>query len=274
MPAVAKGIPVRIKNTFNPNYPGSLISADQKTDEIYPVKGCTTVDKVAIIGIEISGMQSLTAVNMRAFTALNHEKIRVILATAGSPGNAISLIIPGSQAERARMVLDREFSAEIRLRDLRPISVKEDHSILTIAGEGMVGNIGLASRFFSSLSSAGINTRAIAQGAEEINISAVIACRDTDRALQAAHAGFYLSPQTLHVGLVGDNQVTEAFSAMLEACKQQLTEMKIDVRIAGNLAEKSMTLLASGAGKRLSLCQAMQNSFCAMSLVQHFPMRS
>jgi bifunctional aspartokinase / homoserine dehydrogenase 1 len=261
VPAVAKGIPVRIKNTFNPDYPGSLISAERKADEVYPVKGCTTVDKVAIIGIEISGMHTLTTISMRAFSALNHEKVRIILATAGSPGNAISLIVPGNQAEKARTALDREFSTEIRQHDVRPISVKQDHSILTIAGEGMVGNIGLASRFFSSLSSAGINTHAIAQGAEEINISAVIANRDTDKALQAAHAGFYLSPQTLHLGIIGENEITEAFVATLSKCEQQLTDMNINIKVAGQLSRNKLTLIGSDAKKTVTIADSNTEQF-------------
>lgn len=258
VPAVAKGIPVRIKNTFNPDFHGSLISANCNSDETYPVKGCTTINSVAVIGLEISGLQTLTEITTRTFSVLNREKIRVILATAGSPGNSVSVIVPENQGEKTKDALDREFHTEIRQRDLQPISVKHDRSILTIAGEGMAGNIGLASRFFSSLSAAGIATQAIAQGADEINISTVVASRDADRALQAAHAGFYLSPQSLHVGLIGDNPITHALEEMLHDCKSMLREMNIDIQIAGKLANSKMTLFGKSSHEE---CQEINANF-------------
>jgi aspartokinase/homoserine dehydrogenase 1 len=246
VPAVTKGIPIRIKNTFNPGHPGSLIQSETMRGETLPVKGCTTIDDVALVEIEVTGMQSLAAVAARAFGIMNEEKIRVILGTLGSPGNCIAFAVPKTEAESARLLLEKIFAVELQLGDLEPLRIRTGNAILAIVGDGMGARIGMASRFFEALGKAGVNVRAIAQGPEERNISVVVNTAEANKALRAAHAGFYLSPQTLSLGVIGTDKLGRALLAQIEAMRSVLREMNVDLRLRGIFGCETMVLSDKG----------------------------
>jgi aspartokinase/homoserine dehydrogenase 1 len=246
VPAVTKGIPIRIKNTFNPMHPGSLIQSETVRGETFPVKGCTTIDDVALVEIEVTGMQSLASVAARAFGIMNEEKIRVILGTIGSPGNCIAFAVPKTEATNAQQILEKIFAVELQLGDLEPLRIRTGNAILAIVGDGMGARIGMASRFFDALGKAGVNVRAIAQGPEERNISVVVNTAEANKALRAAHAGFYLSPQTLSLGVIGTDKVGRALLTQIGAMRSLLREMNIDLRLRGILGADAMLLSDKG----------------------------
>ena len=143
----------------------------------------------------------------RLFGALRDEGISVVMISQGSSEHSICFAVPAAVAERAREAVERAFFAERHHGQIQRVDVTTGCSILAVVGDGMAGRPGVAARFFSALGKAGVSLRAIAQGASERNISVIVDEADTQRALRAAHAGFYLSDQTLSIGIVGAGNV-------------------------------------------------------------------
>jgi len=245
-PVLDYDIPVTIRNTFRSDQPGTRIhldgsAGDNGVDEA--VKGFSTVDDVALLNLEGTGMIGVPGIARRLFAALEDADISVIVISQGSSEHSICFAVPEGQAERARQVTEQAFYAERHQGQVQDVEVTRNCSILAVVGDGMSGTPGVASTFFGALGKAGVNVRAIAQGASERNISAVVDGSDAQRALRAAHAGFYLSAQTLSVGIVGVGNVGAALLDQLAAQVDRLrTERRIDVRIRG-IANTSGVLL-------------------------------
>ena len=193
-PAVAKGIPIWIRNTFAPERAGTLICAEPASG--HAVKGITTIDHVALVNVEGAGMIGVPGTAQRLFTALREHGISVILISQAQLRAFDLLCDPRPEAARAERDRPRRRSSrELRHGQIQEVTVATDCSILAVVGDGMAGTPGVAAKVFGALSKAGVNVRAIAQGASERNISVVIEQRDATRALRAVHASFYLSPQ-------------------------------------------------------------------------------
>jgi aspartokinase/homoserine dehydrogenase 1 len=250
IPAVDKNIPIIIKNTFRPDFEGSRIQAESRRDKKFAIKGCTTVDNVATITIENSRHHSLTALAAKAFGALGDARIGVLLGTLGSPGNTVTVVVPAAQSAEAKRLIEKALVVERQNNEILPLEIKTDCAVLAVAGDGMIDNLGLAERFMGAMAKANINIRAIAQGPAQRNISILIASADATRALRAAHAGFYLSPQTLSIGILGDNKVAHALLSQLQKIESRLEdEVHCDLRVRGILRGSKMLL----ADKELSL---------------------
>ena len=241
-PAVGRGIPIWIKNTFAPDKPGTLICAQpERTDQ--PVKGITSIENVALVNLEGAGMIGVPGTAYRLFGALREEDISVILISQGSSEHSICCAIPAAQAERARAVLERAFARELAEGQIQSVDVTGDMAILAVVGDGMAGMPGVAGKVFNALGGASINVRAIAQGASERNISVVVDGRQATRALRAAHASFYLSPHTLSIGVIGPGTVGRVLLDQLAAERARLArELRIDLRVRGIMASKTMRL--------------------------------
>jgi aspartokinase/homoserine dehydrogenase 1 len=241
-PAVKRGIPIWIRNTFAPEKPGTLISAHPQNGD-QPVKGITSIENVALVNLEGAGMIGVPGTAYRLFGALREEDISVILISQGSSEHSICCAVPASQAERARSVLERAFEHEIAEGQIHSVEVTGELAILAVVGDGMAGMPGVAGKVFGALGDASINVRAIAQGASERNISVVIDGRQTTRALRAAHAGFYLSPHTLSIGVIGPGTVGRVLLDQIAAERERLArEFRIDLRVRGILSSKAMQL--------------------------------
>lgn len=247
VPAVAKQIPIRIKNTFRPQEPGSLIHAAPIADPRFPVKGCTTVSNVAVLNLEATGQQTLTNMATRLFAALHEHQIPVMVATLGSPGHALTFAVPQQHGAKAKQVAERVFEEERESNQVVSVSLAENRAIVAIVGEGMQGRIGSAARFLGALGKAQVNVNAILQGASETNIGVVVDSESTTRALRAAHASFYLSPQTLSIGIIGMGRVGSTLVRELERIAPKLkAENSLDLRVRG-IANSSRMLLAERA---------------------------
>ena len=243
-PAVSREIPILIKNTFAAGRPGTLICAHP--DSPLKVKGITTVDAVALVNLEGAGMIGVPGTAQRLFGALNEAGISVILISQGSSEHSICCAVPDHEAAAAERVVRRAFDAELREGQIQSVEVSRDCAILAVVGDGMAGSHGVAAKVFSTLADAGVNVRAIAQGASERNISVVIEARHSTRALQAVHAGFYLSPHTISIGLIGPGLVGGALLAQIASQLARLRETaQIDLRLRGIVRSKQM-LLAAG----------------------------
>jgi aspartokinase/homoserine dehydrogenase 1 len=244
-PAVGRDIPIWIRNTFAPEKKGTLICA--KPESPLPVKGITTIERVALVNLEGAGMIGVPGTAHRLFGALREEGISVILLSQGSSEHSICCAIPQDQVNRASAVVREAFARELREGQIQNVDVDSDLAILAIVGDGMAGTPGVSAKVFNSLGTAGINVRAIAQGASERNISVVIDGRDATKALRAAHAGFYLSPHTLSIGLVGPGTVGRVLLAQLASQAARLHDrFKVDLRVRGILTSKRMLLSDTG----------------------------
>jgi bifunctional aspartokinase / homoserine dehydrogenase 1 len=240
-PAVLKGIPIWIRNTFAPDKPGTLICA-KPTSEI-AVKGITCIDRVALVNLEGAGMIGVPGTAHRLFGALRDHGISVILISQGSSEHSICFAIPEAEAARAETVVRQAFDRELREGQIQQVQVDPGCSILAVVGDGMAGSHGVAAKVFGALGNAAVSVRAIAQGASERNISAVIDSKFSARALRSVHSSFYLSPHTVSVGLIGPGVVGSVLLDQLATQIQRLSrDLKLDLRVRGIMSSKRMHL--------------------------------
>ncbi len=244
-PAVSSDIPIWIRNTFAPERPGTLITA--RPSSSLPVKGLTSIDEVALVNLEGAGMIGVPGTAHRLFGALKEAGVSVILISQGSSEHSICCAVPDDQAERAAAVVRSAFERELKEGQIQSVGLDRALAILAAVGDGMAGTPGIAAKLFGTLSAAHINVRAIAQGSSERNISIVVDGQSATRALRAAHAGFYLSPNTLSIGVIGPGAVGGAFLDQLAAQSARLEEQfNVHLRVRGILSSKRMLLSEGG----------------------------
>jgi aspartate kinase len=189
-PARKEGIPVRIRNVFNPENPGTLIKKEQKIKTKDGVKAVTLVRNVAVITVSGAGMVGAPGTAAKVFEVLGKENINILMISQSVSEANISLVIQRSLLERAVNTL------EIALlgRDfIREIMSEEDVCVVAVLGAGMKGMPGVASRIFSAVAQKGINVRMIAQGSSELNVSFVVKEKDGDETVRAIHKEFKLA---------------------------------------------------------------------------------
>lgn len=244
-PAVAKGIPIRIRNTFAPERTGTLICATPASS--HAVKGITTIDHVALINLEGAGMIGVPGTAQRLFSTLREHRISVILISQASSEHSICFAVPRAEATLTERVVRQAFESELRHGQIHEVSVATDCSILAVVGDGMAGTPGAAAKVFSALAKAAVNVRAIAQGASERNISVVIEEREATKALRAVHASFYLSPNTISIGVIGPGLVGRALIEQLASQTTRLRhERNLDLRVRGIMTSRKMLLSDTG----------------------------
>jgi aspartokinase/homoserine dehydrogenase 1 len=245
-PAVERGIPIYIRNTFHSEAPGTRIDAagSPRAD----VKGFTTIAPVALVNVEGTGMIGVPGTAHRLFGALREKGISVIMISQGSSEHSICFAVPAADADAARAAVEEAFFAERAQGRIQTVDVLPECCVLAIVGDGMAGHPGTAASFFGALGKAGINIRAIAQGSSERNISVVLDRADERRALRAVHAGFYLSDQTLSVGIIGTGTVGSALLEQLASQARRLrVESRVDLRVRGLATSRRMLLHPRGA---------------------------
>jgi aspartokinase/homoserine dehydrogenase 1 len=244
-PAIGRSIPIYIRNTFNAAGPGTLICANP--DSPLLVKGITSIEGIALVNIEGAGMIGVPGTAHRLFGALREEGISVILISQGSSEHSICCAIPQDQAERALRVVRAAFRRELDEGQIQSVDAALDLAILAVVGDGMAGKPGVSAKVFNALGAAAVNVRAIAQGASERNISVVVDGKHATRALRATHASFYLSPNTLSIGLIGPGTVGRVLLDQLATQQARLSrEFKLDLRVRGIMASRRMLLSEQG----------------------------
>jgi len=244
-PAVRLGLPIWIRNTFAPQKPGTLICAHPASS--LTVKGITSIEHIALINLEGAGMIGVPGTAHRLFGALREEHISVILISQGSSEHSICCAVPSDQVERAALVVRAAFDRELKEGQIQSVDIDRELAILAVVGDGMAGTPGVAAKIFNALGSAGVNVRAIAQGASERNISVVVAGKDATRALRAVHAGYYLSPHTLSIGIIGPGTVGSVLIDQLASQSARLRrEFQLDLRVRGILGTRRMLLSEGG----------------------------
>ena len=240
-PAVQRGLPIIIRNTFRPEHPGTRIEAEATST--FDVKGLATIEGIALLNLEGTGLIGVPGTAQRLFGALRDDGISVIMISQGSSEHSICFAVPGELSGRALAAVEHAFFAERHHGQIQTVDVTSGCSILAVVGDGMAGQPGVAAKFFSALSKAGVNIRAIAQGSSERNISVVVDGSDTQRALRAAHAAFYLSRQTLSIGVLGAGNVGATLLDQLGRQAARLkTDFDIDLRVRAIATSKRMLL--------------------------------
>jgi len=240
-PAISRGIPIWIRNTFKPDERGTAISARSKTEA--PIKGFATVDDMTLINVEGTGMTGVPGVSHKLFGALHAVDVSVVMISQASSEHSICFAVPARQSALAKKTIEDAFEAEIRRGAVQTIEVVDDCCILAMVGDGMVEQPGIAGKFFHALGKAGVNVRAIAQGSSERNISAVIEQSESTKALRAVHSAFYLSPQTISVGVIGTGLIGGAFlNQLAERVHLLRTQRGIDLRVRGIMNSRRMLL--------------------------------
>lgn len=240
-PAIDKGIAVVIRNSFDPEHPGSRISA--VTDPDGGIKGITAIGDMALVNVEGAGMIGVPGTADRLFEALKEAGVSVTLISQASSEHSICIAVPNPLAERAKEVISNAFREELAGGQIQSVDVTPGQSIVAVVGDGMAGHPGVAARFFANLGRAGINVRAIAQGSSERNISAVIESDDVSRALRAVHSGFYLSAKTISVGVIGAGVVGGTLLDQLHEQRERLARrFNLDLRVRA-VARSSHMLL-------------------------------
>ena len=271
-PVLNLNIPIHIKNTMEPDAVGTIISNDE-TNGSKPVKGISNINGIALLTLQGSGMIGIPGFSKRLFETLSQEKINIILITQASSEHSICLGIDEKEAENARTAIDTTFENEIALHKIDPIIVETGLSIIALVGDKMKNHQGISGKMFSTLGKNNINIRAIAQGASEKNISAVITENDVKKALNTLHEQFFESKtKQLNVFITGVGNVGERLVEQIKQQKKYLKEnLKINLRVAGLSNSRTMIFNEDGidlktwkeqlaAGKKATLKGFFENT--------------
>lgn len=213
-PAMQAGMPIRIRNTLNPAAPGTVI-AQHGDPAASPVKGLSLVNHMAVLELSGAGLIGVPGTAERMFAALHKAGVSVTMISQGSSEHSICCVLRAEQVELARGSVELAFADAIADGQVEGVNITRDIAVLAAVGDGMVGMPGVAARMFAGLAKARVNIRAIAQGASERNISVAIAAADAVRGLRAVHSAFWLSAQTLSIGVIGPGNVGRALLAQL-----------------------------------------------------------
>ncbi|MFW6289779.1 MAG: bifunctional aspartate kinase/homoserine dehydrogenase I [Mariniphaga sp.] len=248
LPVYQKGIPIHVKNTFNPDNSGTLILGGARTPKERPIKGISSISGISLLTLQGIGMVGVTGISMRLFTALASVHVNVILISQASSENSISVAIDDQVVLLAENAIRNEFEKEIRTGQVSRIDVERDLSVVAIVGENMKHSTGIAGKLFSTIGKNGINIIAIAQGASELNISWVVKSSELRKTLNVVHESFFLSENVeLNVFLLGVGTVGSNLLQQLQKQQEKLLkEKRLKIKLTGVANSKKMAFLRDG----------------------------
>ena len=246
-PVLSLDIPIHIKNTLDPDAVGTIIS-NEDTKSLSPVKGISNISNIALLTLEGTGMVGIPGFSRRLFETLSQEKINVIMITQASSEHSICLGIDEKDAQAAKAAIDVVFENEIALGKIEPIIIENGLSIIALVGDNMKNHQGISGKMFSTLGRNNINIRAIAQGASEKNITAVIDEKDVKKALNTLHEQFFESKtKQLNVFITGVGNVGERLVEQIKQQNKYLKDhLKINIRVAGLSNSRTMIFDETG----------------------------
>lgn len=231
-PVCVKHIPILIKNTFNPEAPGSIIKDEVKTDSRI-IKGISSIKGTSLITVAGLSMVGVIGVNRRIFTCLADNGISVFLVSQASSENSTSIGVRDEDAEEACRVLNAEFAKEIEDGAMYPMRAEQGLATVAIVGENMKHTPGIAGKLFNALGRSGISVIACAQGASETNISFVISATHLRKALNVIHDSFFLSEyQVLNLFICGVGTVG---GSLIEQIRHQQEKLMRELRLKLNV---------------------------------------
>ena len=248
IPVVKKNIPIRIKNTLSPLDEGTLIRKNIQNDHQNPIKGISNVNNITLLTLQGNDMGSLPGFSKRLFEILTNEKINIIITTQSSSEHSICIGIFDYHANKAKSAIDLEFTNEISLCKLDPIIVESGLSIVAVIGEKMKNHQGISGKMFSTLGKNNVNIRAIAQGASERNITAVIAKNDVKKALNSLHESFFeVETKHMNVFIAGVGNVGSTLIRQIRNQQKYLkTKLKLKIKVVGICNSRKMVFDTNG----------------------------
>jgi aspartokinase/homoserine dehydrogenase 1 len=246
-PAYHLNIPILIKNTFNPEAPGTYITREKRANG-KSIKGISSISDTSLITIQGLGMVGVIGVNYRIFKALSETGISVFMVSQASSENNTSLAVLNSDADLAVEVLRKEFQLELNQGEIHNIKAEKDLATVAIVGENMKQTPGIAGKLFGTLGRSGISIIACAQGANETNISFVIQSKYLRKALNSIHDSFFLSEyQALNIFLTGIGTVGGHLLKQISLQQKTLTEQnRLKVTVVGVANSKKLLLSREG----------------------------
>ncbi|MEP0368164.1 MAG: bifunctional aspartate kinase/homoserine dehydrogenase I [Cyclobacteriaceae bacterium] len=246
-PALEIGIPISIKNTFNPTHQGTYITKEWDEDKKL-IRGITSVKDICLINLSGGGMVGIPSFSFRLFKALSENKINVILITQASSEHTITVGIASKDAKLAISCLNEEFKSEIKSNTINRIEAEDGLSIIALVGANMRNQVGVSGQMFNVLGRNGVSLKAIAQGSSERNISAVIAREDLDKALNVLHESFFLSDnKRINLFIIGTGNVGKAFINQLTGQFAFLKKQhQLNIKIIGLANSRKMTFMKDG----------------------------
>jgi bifunctional aspartokinase / homoserine dehydrogenase 1 len=259
-PVYKKLIPVLVRNSFNPDAKGTLISDKSSNGSRSPIKGISSIDRIDLITLQGPSMVGVSGTSMRLFGSLAKRNVNIILITQASSEYSITFAVNPPDTKKAVESINQEFEREITFKKELKIVIERDLSIIAIVGERMKNTPGISATLFRSLGQNGINVIATAQGSSELNISVVIKNESLKKALNVIHDGFFLSKnKELHLFLAGTGFVGSSLISQLR--KQHeilLKEHNLIVNLLGITNSRKMLL----GNKPISLetCKELLNS--------------
>ena len=225
-PVCVKNIPIKVKNTFNPEHPGTLIK-DKIEDDNKPIKGISSIKGTSLITVTGLSMVGVIGVNRRIFTTLANKGISVFMVSQASSENSTSIGVRDEDAEAAAEVLNAEFAKEIETGAMFPMQVESGLATIAIVGENMKQTPGIAGKLFGTLGRSGISVIACAQGASETNISFVVDGRFLRKSLNVLHDSFFLSEyKVLNLFICGIGTVGGMLLEQIRTQQQYLMQTK------------------------------------------------
>ena len=224
-PACHSNIPIRVRNTFNPDAPGTIIKQSVDHVKSKAIKGISSIDDTSLITITGLGMVGVIGVNFRIFKALAQNGISVFMVSQASSENSTSIGVRNQDAELACKVLNEEFSKEIEMGEISPVCAESNLATIAIVGENMKHTPGIAGKLFGTLGRNGISVIACAQGASETNISFVVEKNSLRKSLNVIHDSFFLSEyQVLNLFICGTGTVGDSLLQQLASQQQKLMQ--------------------------------------------------
>ncbi len=248
LPALQKRIPIRIRNTFNPAFGGTLISDAPPSDDGRPVKGIASIDRACLLTVRGEGILRTAGIAGRIFSTLARKDIEVMLVTQSSSEHSVRLAVPADAARTAREALELEFRVEHHHGQITEITLEPDASIVAVVGERVQDVPGVTGKVFQALGSNGVTPRAIAQGSSERTLAIAIHRQDLSKTMNALHDQLFLSREkTLHLFLIGPGTVGSALLSLLEDQAEYCrTTLRLNMSLLGIANSRRMLLNESG----------------------------
>ena len=246
-PVCVKNIPIKVKNTFNPEHPGTLIKDHIENDE-KPIKGISSIKGTTLITVTGLSMVGVIGVNRRIFTALANNGISVFMVSQASSENSTSIGVRDEDATAAVSVLNEEFAKEIATGAMFPMHAESGLATIAIVGENMKHTPGIAGKLFGTLGRSGISVIACAQGASETNISFVVEGKFLRKSLNVLHDSFFLSEyKVLNLFICGVGTVG---GMLIEQIRKQYDELMqrngLKLNVVGIASSKKYLLNRDG----------------------------
>ena len=254
-PVKEKQIPTYIKNTFQPEHPGTLIH-DTPSEHDKIISGLSSIKNISLISLEGSGMQGIAGTAYRFFKCIADGEINVIMITQASSEHSICIAINAVDSAKAKVQIEKEFELELKRKLIDPVVIVDNLCLIAVIGANMKNTPGVAGRLFETLGKNRINIEAIAQGSSELNITCAISQNDESKALNAIHDAFFLSEwKTIHVYMIGVGLIgSTLIEQMVKNKNQILKESRVELIVCG--LSNSRSMLFSEGGISLSEYQS------------------